>query len=52
MGHPNFSLYASALSYEKRRMLERDRVTTKEIEKDIKDGIRDKFIQANKQREV
>ena len=40
------------ISYEKRRMLQRDKLTTKDIEKGIKEDIRNKFIQATKQREV
>jgi len=39
-------------SYQKRKLAERDLLATKEIEKQIKDEIKDKLVGANKQRQV
>lgn len=39
-------------SYAKRKISERDLLATKEIERRIKDEIKEKLVQATKQREV
>ena len=46
VGYP----YYKSPSYEKRRQYERDRVVTKGIEREIKDEVRNKVVEANKQR--
>ena len=39
-------------SYAKRRTGEADKLATREIERSIKEEIKDRLVQANKQREV
>ena len=48
----NPAFLRSIYSYEKRKKMEQDRLTIREIEKSIKDGIKDKLVEANKQRQV
>lgn len=38
--------------FDKRKIAERDMISTKQIEKQIKDQIKEKLVQATKQREV